>query len=83
VAQCLSGRTSGEAFALRVLFVFLLGLGSPAFAAEAAPLKAAIEGDHRTADEKARDQYRHPHETLSFFGVRDDMTVLEIYPGSG
>jgi predicted methyltransferase len=69
--------------ALRVSFVFLLGLGSPAFAADEDPLKAVIEGDHRTADEKARDQYRHPHETLSFFGVRDDMTVLEIYPGSG
>ena len=68
---------------LRLLFVFMLGLGSPALAAEDAPLKAVIAGDHRTADEKARDQYRHPYEALRFFGIRSDMTVLEIYPGAG
>ena len=68
---------------LRLLSVFLLGLGSPALAAEDDDLKAVIAGGHRTADEKARDQYRHPYEALSFFGIRDDMTVLEIYPGAG
>ena len=69
--------------ALRVLFIFLLGLGSPAFAAEDDHLKAVIAGDHRTADEKARDQYRHPYEALRFLGIRHDMTVLEVYPGAG
>ena len=69
--------------ALQVLFVFLLGLGSPAFAAEDDQLKAVIAGDHRTADEKARDQYRHPYEALRFLGIRHDMKVLEIYPGAG
>ena len=68
---------------LRLLFVFMLGLGSPALAAEDGQLKAVIAGDHRTADEKARDQYRHPYETLGFFGIRSDMTVLEVYPGAG
>jgi predicted methyltransferase len=72
-----------KAIALRVLFVFLLALGSPALAADDGHLKAAIAGDHRPADEKARDQYRHPYESLSFFGIRPDMTVLEIYPGGG
>lgn len=46
-------------------------------------LDAAIEGDHRTAEEKARDQYRNPKETLEFFGVAPDMTVVEIWPGGG
>jgi predicted methyltransferase len=31
----------------------------------------------------ARDRYRHPAETLAFFGVRPDMTVVEIWPGGG
>lgn len=46
-------------------------------------LSAAINGDHRSAENKARDQYRHPRETLEFFGFRSDMTVVEIWPGGG
>ncbi|MFO7478440.1 MAG: hypothetical protein R6X03_08875, partial [Methyloceanibacter sp.] len=46
-------------------------------------LKEVITGDHRSADNKARDQYRHPLETLTFFGIKPDMTVVEIYPGRG
>lgn len=46
-------------------------------------LTAAIEGSHRSDDNKARDQYRHPRETLAFFGFRSDMTVVEIWPGGG
>ncbi len=34
-------------------------------------------------DEKARDQFRHPVETLEFFGLRDNMTVVELFPGRG
>ncbi len=30
-----------------------------------------------------RDKYRHPLQTLSFFGVRNDATIIEIYPGAG
>ena len=48
-----------------------------------AMLDAAIAGDHRTAEEKARDAWRHPKETLAFFGVEPDMTVVEIWPGGG
>jgi len=69
--------------ALGLLSVWLLGLASLAFAAEDEHLKAVIAADQRTADQKARDVYRHPYETLRFFGIRDDMTVLEIYPGGG
>lgn len=52
-------------------------------AATAAALDAALAGDHRSADNRARDVYRHPRETLAFFGFRADMTVVEIWPGSG
>ena len=37
----------------------------------------------RTAAERARDKYRHPAETLMYFEVQPDHTVVEIWPGSG
>ena len=48
-----------------------------------ARLAAVIAGDHREAANRARDVYRHPYETLTFFGIRPDMTVVEIWPGRG
>jgi predicted methyltransferase len=48
-----------------------------------AALDAALTGSHRSDRNKARDQFRHPRETLSFFGLRRDMTVVEIWPGGG
>lgn len=47
------------------------------------PLAAAIASPARTAKSVARDKYRHPAETLKFFGVRPDQTVVEIWPGRG
>lgn len=44
-------------------------------------LDEVIAGDHRSPRNKARDPYRHPKETLEFFGIRPDMTVVEIWPG--
>jgi len=46
-------------------------------------LENAVSGDLRSAKNKARDQYRHPIETLKFFGFTPDMTVVEITPGGG
>ena len=46
-------------------------------------LQAAVNGDHRSAPNKARDKYRKPIETLAFFGFRSDMTVVEAWPGAG
>ena len=43
----------------------------------------ALTGDHRSDANKARDASRHPMETLSFFGLKPDMTVLEVSPGGG
>jgi len=46
-------------------------------------LAAVLAGDHRTEAERARDRYRNPAETLLFFGVEPDMTVVEVWPGGG
>ena len=46
-------------------------------------LKAVVKGDQRSAANKARDKYRHPVETLAFFGIRPDMTVVELWPFGG
>ncbi len=48
-----------------------------------AKLRAAIASSDRPAEEVARDKWRHPVETLEFFGLRDDMTVVELWPGTG
>jgi predicted methyltransferase len=44
-------------------------------------LARAIAGTHRSEQHKFRDQYRHPLQTLRFFEVDADMTVVEIWPG--
>ena len=46
-----------------------------------AALEALIAADDRPDRHKARDQYRHPFETLTFFGLEPDLTVVEIWPG--
>ena len=46
-------------------------------------LAAAIADPRRKEGNRARDQYRHPRETLEFFGVRPDQTVVEIWPSGG
>ncbi len=51
--------------------------------AGAADLHAAVAGAARTERERARDAFRHPEETLVFFGLREDMTVVELWPGGG
>jgi len=51
--------------------------------AAATALQAAIAGDWRDPANVARDRYRHPAETLAFFGLQADQTVVEITPGGG
>ena len=46
-------------------------------------LKAAVAAPTRTAANVERDRYRHPYETLAFFGVRPGDTVVELWPGGG
>jgi predicted methyltransferase len=45
-------------------------------------LEWAVQGAWRAAD-RPRDVYRHPMETLRFFGLQPAMTVVEFWPGSG
>lgn len=52
-------------------------------AQENSALRAAINSDHRSEANKARDVYRNPYETLSFFGVEADDVVIESWPGGG
>ena len=47
------------------------------------PMEAALAGDWRSDAEKARDEFRNPAETLAFFEVTPDSTVIEILPGGG
>lgn len=49
----------------------------------AAKIEAAIAHERRTPAEVERDDNRKPLETLKFFGLQDDMTVLELLPGGG
>ena len=41
------------------------------------------QGEHRNETNRARNQFRHPVETLEFFGLSADMTVIEILPSTG
>lgn len=50
---------------------------------EPSQLDKAIASEHRSDKNKARDIYRHPKETLEFFGFDSSMTVVEITPGGG
>ncbi len=52
-------------------------------AAHRTALDAAIAAPTRTPANVQRDRYRHPAETLAFFGVRPTDTVVEIWPGGG
>ena len=42
-----------------------------------------LAGSQRSAENSARDRYRHPKDTLLFFGIRPEMTVLEVWPEPG
>lgn len=75
----------------RITLTTLIALSTIAFCAPESlraeadrdKLESVAAGDHRSAEHKARDQYRNPVETLSFMGMAPDMTVVEIWPGGG
>lgn len=46
-------------------------------------LEEAAASTYRTPPNNERDQYRHPVKTLTFFGIKPDMTVVEISPAQG
>ena len=62
----------------------LAGVAALAQAPAADPaLAAAVAAPTRTPANVVRDRYRHPAETLAFFGIRPNHTVVEIWPGGG
>ena len=77
-----------------IIPALLIAIALPASGASAQPathgahamhaaLAAAIADPRREESNRARDKYRHPQETLTFFGVRPDQTVVEIWPSRG
>jgi predicted methyltransferase len=62
-------------------------MGSTPVLADSSTISAAIEksatADHRSSKNIARNQFRNPVKTLSFFGLQQDMSVVEIWPGGG
>jgi predicted methyltransferase len=46
-------------------------------------LTRILAGDQRSEENRARDPYRHPKQTLLFFGIRPEMSVLEVWPEPG
>ena len=46
-------------------------------------LQEAVASDLRSEQEKARDAWRHPVETLEFFGLQPAQKVVEVWPGGG
>ena len=71
--------------AATVLAVFSIAITGCAHQRGASPaaIDRILAGDHRSAEHRARDRYRHPAETLQFFGVGPQMTVVEVWPGAG
>jgi predicted methyltransferase len=51
--------------------------------ATAQALDNILAGEQRPDADRARDRYRHPKETLLFFGIRPEMSVLEVWPEPG
>jgi predicted methyltransferase len=73
-------RSLAAAMALGVMM-----LSSAGFAADKKDksIEAAVAGEWRKPEAKARDAERHPTEALSFWGLKPKMTILELQPGGG
>ena len=69
---------------LGTLLILSAGLAiADDFDAVEAKLKTAMAAEVRTDAEKERDRNRRPINTLKFFGLRDDMKIVELIPGGG
>ncbi len=66
-----------------ILTLATLLVALPVMADTTAKLEAAMTAETRGDKDRARDANRMPVETLAFFGFRDDMRVLELFPGRG
>lgn len=71
---------------MRLLFLAAAALVAitPVYAADIDDkVAAALAAESRPEADRARDRNRKPLETLKFFGLKDDMQVLELIPGGG
>lgn len=73
---------AGVASVFVVVIVFLASLNDVSWADSENGIARWLTASHRTPGNVARDQFRHPLETLLFFGVKENSTVVEILPGS-
>ncbi|MDQ0464515.1 putative methyltransferase [Caulobacter ginsengisoli] len=55
----------------------------PAAAKGIETIADAVAGDWRLPQDRARDKWRHPVESLTFWGLKPGMTVVEFWPGAG
>lgn len=68
---------------IRYSLIALFSVAAIAAPVAAAPFDAAIAGAQRSDASKTRDTYRHPAETLGYFGITPGMTVVEVSPAGG
>lgn len=68
---------------LRSTMFGLILIATGTIASAAPSLVEVIAGKHRSAEHRARDVYRHPQQTLEFFGLRPQLRVVEVWPGGG
>jgi len=67
----------------QILLLAAVLLTAPAFADIDDKVKEALAAESRPAADSERDRNRRPLQTLKFFGLEDDMTVVELIPGGG
>jgi len=58
-------------------------LASKKYSSMDAAIKAALASPHRSTGNSDRDQFRHPLETVKFFGIKPTHTVIELGAGAG
>ncbi len=78
-----AGRLARSAAALAWVLLAAACASSSSRQSTAESLTGILAGDQRPPEERARDAYRHPKETLLFFGIRPEMKVLEVWPEPG
>ena len=75
--------TTRKTVVLSLLFSCIAFSSVADTAAQSTEFRQLAESAQRSAEHIQRNEYRHPAQTLQFFGIKPDMSVLEIWPGHG
>ena len=76
--------TTRKTILFSLFFAGLACLYTPVMADEPKlVLQQLADAEQRSIEHKLRNKYRKPAETLQFFGIEPQMSVLEIWPGHG